>query len=93
MSFRTVLIVPAWSDQAGQCRIVAREGRWPNALADYRTNSEMWAEEGLMNSRGKLVCAHHPRTRQELENCQPLMAGLVVMYDITDEPVSDAPAP
>jgi hypothetical protein len=30
---KTYLVVPAWSDQAGQCRIVSRQGRHPEASA------------------------------------------------------------
>lgn len=80
---KTVLIVPAWSDQAGQCRIVARSTDDPirNALKDYREQPDQWLEVGLMNSQGKLVCyTGLPFELDEIEDCQPLSAGLVFEF-------------
>lgn len=80
MNVHTALIVPAFSDQAGQCRIVARPGKWPDALASYRENDKLWKDVGLMNSRGALVYANDKNLRDELRDCEPLMAGLTVTY-------------
>lgn len=68
---KTLLIVPAMTDQAGQCRIVAREGK--GTLADYRAEPRNWTEVGIMNSRGDLVCIE-PEFN-DLYNDVPLAAG------------------
>lgn len=76
---QTVLIVPAWSDQAGQCRIVATDGHIKDALKSYRSDPSHWKEVGLMNSSGKVV--HLTQDLQdaglldEMRDCEPLMAG------------------
>lgn len=75
----TLYIVPAWSDQAGQCRIVGIEQVVPNAAVSYRTQPSIWLDVGVMNSRGDLVCLA-PRFGgaggfQMLQDSQPLMAG------------------
>jgi len=88
MNVHTALIVPAFSDQAGQCRIVSRPGKWPDALTAYRANDKAWKEVGLMNSRGHLVHADDANLRLELQDCEPLMAGLVVTYDRTAKEAS-----
>lgn len=80
MDIHTALIVPAMTDQAGQCRIVSRPGKWPNALQDYRQSPNAWKEVGLMNSRGRLVCVDDSNLREELQDCEPLMAGLTTTY-------------
>lgn len=74
---KTYLIVPAWSDQAGQCRIVCREGvpASIDALTSYRTEPDLWKEAGLMNSRGKLVCLNDKEAFKEMSLDEPLMAG------------------
>lgn len=73
---KTYLIVPAWSDQAGQCRIVARDGEFVGALHHYRGHPSAWQEVGLMNSHGQLVCLEAPASVvQEFKDCEPLMAG------------------
>ncbi|MGV2866377.1 hypothetical protein [Achromobacter sp. AGC39] len=83
-------IVPAWSDQAGQCRIVRRDGPLVGtARESYRRDPTAWREVGLMNSRGELVCFDGPSEQlQELRDCAPLAAGLELRF-----PDSDAPAP
>jgi hypothetical protein len=80
----TVYIVPAMTDQAGQCRIVAREGEVDSARDDYRRNPDTWQEIGIMNSRGKLVCieAANLDIVDELKASEPLMAGLV--FEVED---------
>lgn len=72
------LIVPAWSDQAGQCRIVRREHeiKHPDPLKHYRQYPEQWKEAGRMNSRGVVVALDAtPEVLQEFRDCEPLMAG------------------
>ncbi|HDR9105374.1 hypothetical protein [Paraburkholderia sp. A3RO-2L] len=79
----SVYIVPAMTDQAGQCRIVAREGSVPSARDDYRRNPQAWKEIGIMNSQGRLVCleADNLAAYDELKACEPLMAGLHIEVD------------
>lgn len=78
----TMYIVPAFSDQAGQCRIVAREGQVADARADYQKNPKAWKEAGLMNSRGKLVCLQGTAEMvQEFRDCEPLMAGTQFVFE------------
>jgi len=81
----TLLIVPAVTDQAGQCRIVVAEFdvRPDSALNAYRCDPDCWREIGLMNSRGKLVCLDAPReVWDDLKDCEPLMAGSQFTYDL-----------
>ncbi|KVP75343.1 hypothetical protein WJ96_06165 [Burkholderia ubonensis] len=72
------------TDQAGQCRIVSREGKVASARDDYRRNPNAWKEIGLMNSRGRLVCveADNLAVVDELKSCEPLMAGL--QFEVED---------
>lgn len=75
----TYLIVPACTDQAGQCRIAQREGDIADALKDYRADPDAWSDVGLMNSRGNLVCLNAPSVvYQEFKSMEPLMAGTQV---------------
>jgi hypothetical protein len=77
----TALIVPAFSDMASQCRIVARDGEIADALRDYRANPRAWREVGLMDSRGTLVCCEdHGTLRAELRDYGTLAAGYVIDY-------------
>ena len=72
----TVYIVPALTDMASQCKIVARHGKWSDAAVSYKSNPDRWKEIGLMDAQGKLVCADLPKSQyNELAECQPLMAG------------------
>ncbi|MBU2734268.1 hypothetical protein HAQ00_00675 [Acidithiobacillus caldus ATCC 51756] len=52
----TFYIVPAFSDQAGQCRIVRHDRRIKNPARHHREHPEEWKEAGLMSSQGRLVC-------------------------------------
>lgn len=70
----TLRILPAWSDQAGQCRIIARHGHVPSARDDYRENPGLWREVGLMASDGHVRCIE-PQFRSICED-QPLAAGV-----------------
>lgn len=77
MTIQTVLIVPAVTNVASQCRIVLAPGIYSNALAAYRSNPGRWQDIGIMNSRGNLVCLEDVGDlRQELKECEPLMAGM-----------------
>lgn len=85
MNTWTALIVPAFSDMASQCRIVAREGDIGDALRDYRRDYRRWREVGLMNSKGELVCCEDLGTlRAELRECVPLAAGLNVPFSVPE---------
>lgn len=75
-----IYIVPATTNQAGQCRICATAACRPGlpAHVHYRAHPREWREVGLMNSQGRLVCFEGtPEQRAELIACQPLTAGLV----------------
>lgn len=81
------LIVPAWSDQAGQCRIVSRVydpefGNDTPGLREYRANPDLWREAGIMNSRGSIVCLDpsHPSHLNSMKRDEPLMAGTVYSF-------------
>lgn len=77
------LIVPAWSDQAGQCRIVRREHeiQHPDPLQHYRQYPQQWQEAGIMNSRGVVVTLDaSPEVLQEFRDCEPLMAGTSLSF-------------
>ena len=78
----TIYIHPAYTDQAGQCRVYATNELGDlNAADDYRARPNRWREVGLMNSRGELVCFDGPREmRQTLVDSQPLMAGLTFTF-------------
>ena len=72
------LVVPAWSDQAGQCRIVRREhdAPHPDPLGHYRQYPQQWVDAGIMNSRGVVVALDAPpEVLQEFRDCEPIMAG------------------
>ncbi|RTL34275.1 MAG: hypothetical protein EKK53_26665 [Burkholderiales bacterium] len=80
-SATTVYIVPAFSDQAGQCRIVARKGCWPDARDSYRESPGAWVEIGLMDSSGHLRCLTAPtKVFNELRTSEPLAAGNVFQF-------------
>lgn len=88
----TLFIVPAVTDQAGQCRIVGFPGKdYPgkNAIHSYRENPNLWKEVGLMNSRGELVCLEPEYGAcggwDELKACEPLMAGMEFEVILADE--------
>ena len=76
----TFYIVPAFTDQAGQCRIVSKitESVFP---PKYHENPEDWKEAGLMNSRGKLICLEATiQQSAEIVDCEPLYAGMVFSF-------------
>jgi hypothetical protein len=75
-------IVPAWSDQAGQCRIVSRETDFSiDVYKSYNESPQIWKEAGLMNSQGKLVCIDAtPEQAEDIKSCEPLMAGTSYSY-------------
>lgn len=72
----TVYIVPALTNQAGQCRIVAAEGFYGAPQDSYEKHQKRWKEIGIMNSAGKIVCLEAgPQSTAEMKSCEPLMAG------------------
>lgn len=77
------LIVPAWSDQAGQCRIVARQyvGEPYSHLEHYRAFPNLWRDAGRMSSRGKLVCLSDAKHFADMRSCEPLAAGTIFTYE------------
>jgi hypothetical protein len=77
----TLYIVPAWSEQGGKCRIVARPGSWA-ARYSYMFAPDEWKEVGVMDSRGYLVCLDAPKAVWDrLAADSPLSAGLEITYD------------
>lgn len=92
---RTYLIVPAWTDQAGQCRIVSREGRHSQALLSYRESPDLWLDSGIMNSEGRLVCLDDPVLGAEMRADEPLCAGLVYVQEhpVDARPHDESPRP
>lgn len=82
---KTLYIVPAWSDQAGKCRIVVNEGSFASARDDYRARPKNWFEIGHINSKGELVCLEAPKhVWDELKSCEPLAAGLQLTIEFKD---------
>lgn len=81
---KTVYIVPAMSDIAGQCRIVQRDSGFSGSARDnYRKEPQAWKEIGLMDSRGNLRClTAPPEIVSELKECEPLMAGLEFEFEL-----------
>lgn len=80
----TIYIAPAAGDtHHPQCRIYACDGYASGSARDYYAKRpDLWREVGLMNYQGSLVCFDGPDVqRQELVDCQPLMAGLVLKFD------------
>ena len=67
----TYYIVPAWSDQAGQCRIYRLLEPVPRDAGEhYRKFPGLWKSAGIMNSRGELVCFGGPKEHAaELRDC------------------------
>lgn len=86
-------IVPAWSDQAGKCRIVSRTHEHvPDAARHYRQFPEQWTEAGLMNSQGGLVALSASKAVfQELKDSEPLAAGVCWTFDAAEAEPEQAP--
>lgn len=72
---RTYLIVPAMTDMATQCRIVSREGSFITPLCSYRNDPAAWAESGVMNSDGRVVCLDNSALFHQMRADEPLAAG------------------
>jgi hypothetical protein len=72
---------PLGSMHAGQARIYMRQGRVSNPRDHCRAHPEQWAEVGLVNFQGKLVCLDAADgIYEEIKACEPLMAGLVFHF-------------
>lgn len=91
---KTYLIVPAWSNQAGQCRIVVRENvpASIDALQSYRDAPNLWKEAGLMNSQGKMVCLNDKEALKKMSLDEPLMAGMQYTFQ-NDPPLTSDETP
>lgn len=49
----------------------------------YRNHPERYTEVGLMNTQGRLVCLQGTQEQvQEVQDSQPLMAGLVFTFEV-----------
>jgi hypothetical protein len=78
----TYYIVPAMTEIAGQCRIVAFPDAVDNARDAYRRNPDVWKDAGVMNSRGSLVALDAPtHVIHEFRSCEPLAAGLTFVLE------------
>lgn len=82
--YNTYLIVPAMTDQAGQCRIVVAThvDNVHLGLKDYRANPDMWKDCGIMASDGHIVCidVSHPSHRNGMKRDEPLAAGVTYRF-------------
>jgi len=66
--------------ETSQQRIVSRRARCPLGLADYRHAPDGWAEAGLVNASGRVVCLSAPsRVLDELRECEPIRGVLTVV--------------
>mgnify|MGYP003532288840 FL=1 len=76
----TYLVVPAFSDQAGQLRIVSRRASCVLTLTDYRHAPDLWAEAGLVRAHdGVLICLDAPASvHAEFRACEPIRPPLGV---------------
>lgn len=82
MTKTIIHIAPALTNQSGQCRVYKLDVPVDAKIPNYRDNRDIWAEAGLMNSRGKLVCFDGTtQQRNEIVECEPLMAGLVFVFN------------
>ena len=79
----TYLVLPAPAPvgpvETSQLRIVSRRASCPLTLADYRHAPDLWAEAGLVNADGRVVCLDAPaRVYAEFLDLQPIRPPLVV---------------
>lgn len=82
------LIVPAMTDQAGQCRIVHRvtPAHVSVGLNDYRDKPALWMEVGIMASDGHVVCLDAwPEVWKDMRDSEPLMASTTFSYKTTED--------
>lgn len=71
---------PVGPVETSQQRIVSRRARCPLGLNDYRHAPDGWAEAGLVNAQGRVVCLSAPaRVLDELRECEPIRGVLVVV--------------
>ncbi|RQR65425.1 hypothetical protein DIE18_02950 [Burkholderia sp. Bp9125] len=86
----TFYIVPALTDIAGQCRIVACNaslkeiaGEARSVRDHYSKYPQQWKEAGVMNSHGQVVALDAPpHVWAELRADEPLMAGVTYEVDV-----------
>ena len=80
----TYLIVPALTDQSGQCRIVSTKTQLGacQALVHHRRWPEDWAEVGHTDARGRIAFLAAPCSHWDsLTDDQPLLAGLTYTFE------------
>lgn len=77
----TALIVPPFSNQAGQLTIVCKEGTG-FGLTEYRRDPSQWFEIGKCTAQsGRLVCLEGPSSLyQALQDMEPLRAPLTETF-------------
>jgi hypothetical protein len=67
--------------ETSQQRIVSRRASCPLTLADYRHAPDLWAEAGLVNADGRVVCLDAPGSvLGELRECEPIRGVLAVHH-------------
>ena len=83
-----IFVAPTVTDYGTQCRIYHRatEGDIKGGAArDYQRQPDAWAEVGLMNSEGRVVCLE-PGPWQDLKKDEPLCAGGHYVFDAPPDP-------
>lgn len=75
------LPAPVGPVQTSRQRIVSRRASCPLTLADYRHAPDLWAEAGLVDADGRVVCLSAPtRVLAELRECEPIR-GVLAVHD------------
>lgn len=85
----TFLVVPAWSDQAGQLRIVSREhdNKFRLSLTDYRRAPDLWKDVGLVSSSGVLRCIEaHADVARYIRESEPIYPPSTFTFDANSVP-------
>jgi hypothetical protein len=82
---KIIYIVPAPTERTVTCNIYSLPFVPDNAAQHYREHPERWQPVGRMDSRGHLLCIE-PEFH-ELKECEPLMAGLTMVFEESPEVV------
>lgn len=77
----TALVVPAFSDQAAQLKIVCKEGDG-FGLSEYRRDPSQWFEIGKCTAGpGRIVCLDAPEALYlDMLDCEPLRPPLTFTF-------------